>query len=68
MEFIREGDTLVIHSMDRLARNLDDLCRIVARLTQKGVVIEFVKEHLTFISEATPMASLMLSVMSEIRT
>ena len=63
MEFIRKGDTLVIHSMDRLARNLDDLRGIVASLIQKGVAIEFVKEHLTFTSEATPMANLMLSVM-----
>ena len=63
MELIREGDTLVVQSMDRLARNLDDLCGIVAALTQKGVAIEFVKERLTFTSEATPMANLMLSVM-----
>ncbi|MCX7119961.1 MAG: recombinase family protein [Legionellales bacterium] len=63
MEFIREGDALVVHSMDRLARNLDDLRRIVANLTQKGVAIEFVKERLTFTSETTPMANLMLSVM-----
>lgn len=63
MEFIREGDTLVIHSMDRLARNLDDLRGIVSRLTQKGIAVEFVKEGLTFTSEATPMANLMLSVM-----
>lgn len=63
MEFIREGDTLVIHSMDKLARNLDDLQGIVARLTQKGVTIEFVKEHLLFTGEATPMANLMQSVM-----
>ena len=64
IEFIREGYTLVIHSMDRLARNLDDLRGIVSRLTQKGVAIEFVKQHLTFTSEATPMVHLMLSVMS----
>jgi DNA invertase Pin-like site-specific DNA recombinase len=63
LEFIREGDTLVIHSMDRLARNLDDLRSIVSTLTQKGITIEFVKEHLTFTSDATPMANLMLSVM-----
>jgi DNA invertase Pin-like site-specific DNA recombinase len=49
--------------MDRLARNLDDLRSIVARLTKKGINIEFVKEHLTFTNEATPMANLMLSVM-----
>ncbi|EGD7386798.1 hypothetical protein DQF52_28250, partial [Escherichia coli] len=34
------GDTVVVHSMDRLARNLDDLRRIVQTLTQRGVHIE----------------------------
>lgn len=61
--FVREGDTIVVHSMDRLARNLDDLRRLVQELTGRGVRIEFVKEHLTFIGEASPMANLMLSVM-----
>ena len=61
--FIRDGDTLVIHSMDRLARNLDDLRRIVQELTKRGVRIEFVKENLTFTGEDSPMATLMLSVM-----
>jgi DNA invertase Pin-like site-specific DNA recombinase len=48
--------------MDRLARNLDDLRRIVQTLTGRGVPIEFVKEHLTFTGEDSPMAKLMLSV------
>ena len=48
MSFVRSGDTVIVHSMDRLARNLDDLRRIVQTLTGKGVRIEFVKEHLTF--------------------
>jgi DNA invertase Pin-like site-specific DNA recombinase len=61
--FVREGDTLVVHSMDRLARNLDDLRRLVQELTGRGVRIEFVKEHLTFTGEDSPMANLMLSVM-----
>ena len=61
--FVREGDALVVHSMDRLARNLDDLRRLVQQLTGRGVRIEFVKEHLTFTGEASPMANLMLSVM-----
>ena len=60
---MREGDTVVVHSMDRLARNLDDLRRLVQSLTQRGVRIEFVKEHLTFTGEDSPMAHLMLSVM-----
>ena len=63
LAFVREGDTVVVHSMDRLARNLDDLRRLVQRLTQRGVRIELVKEHLTFTGEDSPMANLMLSVM-----
>jgi DNA invertase Pin-like site-specific DNA recombinase len=63
MGFVRSGDTVFVHSMDRLARNLDDLRRIVQTLTGKGVRIEFVKEHLTFTGEDSPMANLMLSVM-----
>ena len=41
LSFVREGDTVVVHSMDRLARNLDDLRRLVQKLTQRGVRIEF---------------------------
>jgi DNA invertase Pin-like site-specific DNA recombinase len=63
MSFVRTGDTVVVHSMDRLARNLDDLRRIVQTLASRGVRIEFVKEHLSFTGEDSPMASLMLSVM-----
>jgi len=63
LSFVREGDTVVVHSMDRLARNLDDLRRLVQKLTMRGVRIEFVKEHLTFTGEDSPMANLMLSVM-----
>lgn len=63
MSFARAGDTVVVHSMDRLARNLNDLRRIVQTLTQRGVHIEFVKEHLCFTGGDSPMANLMLSVM-----
>lgn len=63
LEFVREGDTVVVHSMDRLARNLDDLRSLVQQLTSKGVAVEFIKERLTFTNEASPMANLMLSVM-----
>src|SRR4051812_26864171 len=63
LRFARTGDTVIVHSMDRLARNLDDLRRIVHTLTGKGVRIEFVKEHLAFTGEDSPMANLLLSVM-----
>jgi DNA invertase Pin-like site-specific DNA recombinase len=61
--YVRAGDTVRVHSMDRLARNLDDLRRVVRTLTGKGVRVEFVKEALTFTGEDSPMANLLLSVM-----
>ncbi|MDT4991131.1 MAG: hypothetical protein QOH97_1023 [Actinoplanes sp.] len=61
--FVRDVDTVLVHSMDRLARNLDDLRRLVRTLTGKGVRVEFVKESLTFTGEDLPMANLLLSVM-----
>ena len=51
LSFAREGDTVVVHSMDRLARNLDDLRRLVQTLTKRGIRIEFVKECLNFTGE-----------------
>ena len=63
LEYLRDGDVLVVHSMDRLARNLDDLRRMVTELTGRGVVVEFVKENLTFTSEDNAMSKLLLSVM-----
>jgi DNA invertase Pin-like site-specific DNA recombinase len=63
LRFARNGDTVIVHSMDRLARNLDDLRALVQGLTRKGVRVEFVKESLVFTGEDSPMANLMLSVM-----
>lgn len=63
LKHLRKGDTLIVHSMDRLARNLDDLRSIVKGLTDKGVAVQFIKEAMTFTGEDSPMAQLMLSVM-----
>lgn len=63
LEFLREGDVLVCHSMDRLARNLADLLRVVGELTGRGVTVEFVKESMKFTGEDSPMSKFMLSVM-----
>ena len=61
--FVREGDIVLIHSMDRLARNLDDLRRLVREFTGNRVRVQFVKEALTFTGDDSPMATLLLSVM-----
>lgn len=63
LAFLRAGDTLICHSMDRLARNLDDLRSIVLTLVKRGVSVQFVKEALTFTGEDSPMSNLLLSVM-----
>jgi len=61
---VREGDTLVIHSMDRMARNVEDLLRLVRELNAKHVTVEFLKERLTFSGDsADPMAHLMLTML-----
>ena len=63
LKHLRKGDTLIVYSMDRLARNLDDLRKLVKELTGRGVVVQFVKENLTFTGDDSPMSNLLLSVM-----
>lgn len=66
IDYVREGDTLVVHSMDRLARNLDDLRAIVNRVTAKGVKVEFVKEGLTFTGADSAIDKLLLSLLGAV--
>lgn len=66
LQFVREGDMVVVHSMDRLARNLDDLRRVVMGLTKRGIRVQFVKESLTFTGEDSPMATLLLSMLGAV--
>jgi DNA invertase Pin-like site-specific DNA recombinase len=66
LDYIREGDVLVVHSMDRLARSLDDLRRMVLDLTKKGIHVQFVKENLLFTGEDSPMSHLLLSLLGAV--
>jgi DNA invertase Pin-like site-specific DNA recombinase len=66
LAYVRDGDTIVVHSMDRLARNLDDLRKIVQEQTKRGVQIQFVKESLTFTGQDSSMAQLLLSVLGAV--
>jgi len=63
LQYVRDGDTLLVHSMDRLARNLDDLRKMVKELTARGVEVQYTKESLTFKGDDSAMANLLLSVM-----
>src|SRR5207248_3169694 len=59
------GDTLFVHSLDRLARNAEDLLRIVREVTEQGVAVEFIKNKLTFSGDSSdPMSKLMLTMLA----
>lgn len=66
--FLAIAISISLNSMDRLACNLDDLRRLVQKLTKRGVRIEFLKEGLIFTGDDLPMANLMLSVMGPSRS
>lgn len=61
--YARKGDTVVVDSIDRLARNLRDLQEILQTLTRKGVIVRFLKENLTFTGNDDAMSTLMLQMM-----
>ena len=63
LDYARDGDIIIVHSMDRLARNLDDLRKLVMHCTAQQINIEFIKEGLTFTGTDSPMSNLLLSVM-----
>jgi len=66
LEYLREGDTLVVHSMDRMSRNLHDLSTLVKELTDEGISVEFVRERLTFTGNDDKMAELMLGILGSV--
>lgn len=64
ISYLRSGDCLHVHSIDRLARNLIDLQTIVKNLNDKGASVRFHVENLTFSSgNDNPMNKLMLQMM-----
>lgn len=62
LDYVREGDTIVCHSIDRLARDLQDLLDLVRTLTARGCSVRFMKEALTFDGSASPMQDLMMQI------
>nr|WP_319553730.1 recombinase family protein [uncultured Vibrio sp.] len=67
MDYAREGDTIHIHSIDRLARSLDDLRKLVTNWNNEGITVCFHKEGLHFTAgENTPIAELMLNMLGAV--
>ena len=67
LSILREGDTIHIHSMDRLARNTRDLLNLVEEINSKGCQVIFHTEHLTFEPNKTdPYQVLMMTMLGAV--
>ena len=66
LDYLREGDTLHIHSIDRLARNLQDLLHLIETLNQRAVTVHFHKEGLTFSGKDDPFQKLQLQIIGAV--
>jgi len=64
LSYIRAGDTLHIHSIDRLSRSLRDMEELVSGLVTRGITIIFHTERLTFTSEENPISTMMLQLLT----
>lgn len=63
LDYVRDGDTIIIHDFSRLARNTKDLLEIVEFLNQKEVNLLSEKEN---IDTSTPVGKLMLTMIGGI--
>ena len=63
LKFIRKGDTLVVTKLDRLARSVPDLVKIMARLEEKGASLRILAMNL---DTETPTGRLLINLVSSI--
>lgn len=64
ISYVREGDEIYVHSLDRLGRSLLDLQNIIQKIVDKQCSITFSKENLTFSqNEDNPMDTLLLHIL-----
>ena len=63
LEYVREGDTLIITKLDRLARSTLDLCQIAAQLESKGVHLQVIDQN---IDTSTPTGRLLFNMLGAI--
>lgn len=66
MDYVREDDEVVVHSMDRLARNVKELLDLIDQLNSKKVVVHFIKENMKFTGMEDHMSRLILTIIGAI--
>lgn len=66
LEYLRAGDTLMVVSMDRLARSLRDLHALIDELTEAGASVQFLQEGQTYSSDPSPSSQLLLSMLGAV--
>lgn len=67
LKHARIGDTFIVHSMDRLSRNVEDMLKLIRELNAKGVSVQFMKENMDFpVGQNDPRAMLMLLLLSSV--
>ena len=64
---VREGDQVIVPSMDRLARSVPDLYALVDGMVERGVSVRFIKESQTFApGTSSSMSRLLLGVLGSV--
>lgn len=66
VEYLRAGDTLLVASMDRLARSLVDLHTLVDELTTKGITVTFIQEGQSYSANPSPTGRLLLGMLGAV--
>jgi DNA invertase Pin-like site-specific DNA recombinase len=64
--YAREDDLIIVHSMDRLARNVQALRGVINELTSKKIQIQFIKENLTFTGTDSALSNLLLTLLGSV--
>lgn len=66
LEYAREDDIIIVHSMDRLARNVKDLRSIIDHLISRSIQIQFIKENLIFKNGECSISNLLLNILGAV--
>ncbi|MDN6352834.1 recombinase family protein [Corynebacterium sp.] len=66
LEYLRAGDTLLVASMDRLARSLVDLHTLVDELTTNGITVTFLQEGQSYSANPSPTGKLLLGMLGAV--